>query len=124
MKTILLFFCLINTLSSFLVISINNPVYSVLFLILTFVNSSIITFLIGHEFLAYLLTIVYVGAIAILFLFIIMMLDIKTETSFFNPNYLFFPFGLVLFLFFLNQLYISYYPIQNLATLISFVNII
>lgn len=122
MKIILIVFCLINAIASFLVISVNNPVYSVLFLILAFINSSIITFLIGHEFLAYILTIVYVGAIAILFLFIIMMLDIKTETSFFNLNYLFFPFGLLLFLLFLNQLYIAYNPIENTNTLISSVN--
>jgi NADH-quinone oxidoreductase subunit J len=54
-----------------------NPVHSVLFLILTFFNSSAIVLLLNADFLALIFVIVYVGAIAVLFLFVVMMLNIK-----------------------------------------------
>ena len=54
-----------------------NPVYSVLFLILAFFNAAGLFVLIGAEFLAMILVIVYVGAVAVLFLFVVMMLDIN-----------------------------------------------
>jgi len=54
-----------------------NPVYSVLFLILAFFNSAALFVLIGAEFIAMILVIVYVGAVAVLFLFVVMMLDIN-----------------------------------------------
>ena len=59
-----------------LVVSSRNPVHSVLFLILAFFNASGLFVLIGAEFLAMILVIVYVGAVAVLFLFVVMMLDI------------------------------------------------
>jgi NADH-quinone oxidoreductase subunit J len=59
-----------------LVVSSRNPVHSVLFLILTFFNAAGLFVLIGAEFLAMILVIVYVGAVAVLFLFVVMMLDI------------------------------------------------
>jgi NADH:ubiquinone oxidoreductase subunit 6 (subunit J) len=59
-----------------LVVSARNPVHSVLFLILAFFNSAGLFILIGAEFLAMILIIVYVGAVAVLFLFVVMMLDI------------------------------------------------
>ncbi|MEC8094940.1 MAG: NADH-quinone oxidoreductase subunit J, partial [Pseudomonadota bacterium] len=62
--------------SAFMVISARNPVYSVLFLILTFFNSAGLFVLMGAEFLAMILVVVYVGAVAVLFLFVVMMLDI------------------------------------------------
>src|ERR1700709_2109937 len=62
--------------SAFMVISSKNPVHSVLFLILTFVNASALFMLLGAEFLAMILIVVYVGAVAVLFLFVIMMLDV------------------------------------------------
>jgi NADH-quinone oxidoreductase subunit J len=58
-----------------------NPVHSVLFLILTFFNSSAILLLLNADFLALIFVIVYVGAIAVLFLFVVMMLNIKSPTS-------------------------------------------
>jgi len=64
-------------ISSIMVISLSNAVHSVLFLILVFCNVSGLLLLLGAEFLAFLLLIVYVGAIAVLFLFVIMMLNIK-----------------------------------------------
>ncbi|MFT0861631.1 NADH-quinone oxidoreductase subunit J [Ancylobacter sp. G4_0304] len=62
--------------SAFMVIASRNPVHSVLFLILTFVNASGLFILIGAEFLAMILIVVYVGAVAVLFLFVVMMLDV------------------------------------------------
>jgi NADH-quinone oxidoreductase subunit J len=60
-----------------MVISARNPVHSVLFLILAFFNSAGLFVLIGAEFLAMVLVVVYVGAVAVLFLFVVMMLDIN-----------------------------------------------
>lgn len=62
--------------SAFMVIASRNPVHSVLFLILTFVNAAGLFVLIGAEFLAMILIVVYVGAVAVLFLFVVMMLDV------------------------------------------------
>ena len=59
-----------------LVVSSRNPVHSVLFLIVAFFNAAGLFILIGAEFLAMILVIVYVGAVAVLFLFVVMMLDI------------------------------------------------
>jgi len=62
--------------SAFMVIASKNPVHSVLFLILAFVNAAGLFLLIGAEFLAMLLIVVYVGAVSVLFLFVVMMLDV------------------------------------------------
>ena len=62
--------------SAFMVIAARNPVHSVLFLILAFVNASGLFVLLGAEFLAMILIVVYVGAVAVLFLFVVMMLDV------------------------------------------------
>tara|TARA_B100000676_G_scaffold240293_1_gene241175 strand:+ start:464 stop:1072 length:609 start_codon:yes stop_codon:yes gene_type:complete len=70
-------FSSVAVLSALMVISAKNPVHSVLFLILSFVNSSGLFVLLGAEFLAMILVVVYVGAVAVLFLFVVMMLDIN-----------------------------------------------
>jgi len=62
--------------AAFMVIASRNPVHSVLFLILAFFNSAGLFILLGAEFLAMILVVVYVGAVAVLFLFVVMMLDI------------------------------------------------
>ena len=62
--------------SAFMVIAAKNPVHSVLFLILAFVNAAGLFVLLGAEFLAMILVVVYVGAVAVLFLFVVMMLDV------------------------------------------------
>ncbi len=67
----------ITVFSGFMVISSKNPVHSVLFLILAFFNSAGLFVLLGAEFLAMILVVVYVGAVAVLFLFVVMMLDIN-----------------------------------------------
>lgn len=66
----------VTVLSGLMVISARNPVHSVLWLILAFVNAAGLFLVIGAEFLAMLLVIVYVGAVAVLFLFVVMMLDV------------------------------------------------
>jgi NADH-quinone oxidoreductase subunit J len=62
--------------SAFMVIAARNPVHSVLFLILAFVNAAGLFVMTGAEFLAMILVVVYVGAVAVLFLFVVMMLDV------------------------------------------------
>jgi len=62
--------------AAFMVIAARNPVHSVLFLILAFVNAAGLFVLMGAEFLAMILIVVYVGAVAVLFLFVVMMLDV------------------------------------------------
>src|ERR1700758_5040909 len=70
------FFSAILIASAVMVIAAKNPVHSVLFLILAFFNAAGLFILLGAEFLAMILVIVYVGAVAVLFLFVVMMLDI------------------------------------------------
>ncbi|MBO6784100.1 MAG: NADH-quinone oxidoreductase subunit J, partial [Alphaproteobacteria bacterium] len=70
-------FAFVAVASAVMVISARNPVHSVLFLILAFFNSAGLFVLVGAEFLAMILVVVYVGAVAVLFLFVVMMLDIN-----------------------------------------------
>ncbi len=77
MQTIFFYlFSAITIASGLMVISSRNPVHSVLFLILAFFNAAGLFVLLGAEFLAMLLVVVYVGAVAVLFLFVVMMLDV------------------------------------------------
>ncbi len=70
-------FASITVIAAVMVISSRNPVHSVLFLILAFFNSAGLFLLLGAEFLAMILVVVYVGAVAVLFMFVVMMLDIS-----------------------------------------------
>jgi NADH-quinone oxidoreductase subunit J len=70
-------FAAILLVSASMVVTARNPVHSVLFLILAFFNAAALFLLAGAEFLAMILVIVYVGAVAVLFLFVVMMLDIN-----------------------------------------------
>lgn len=89
--------------SAVMVIASRNPVHSVLFLILAFVNAAGLFILMGAEFLAMILVVVYVGAVAVLFLFVIMMLDVDfAELRQGFINYL--PFGMVIGAIFLAEL--------------------
>jgi NADH-quinone oxidoreductase subunit J len=69
-------FAAVTVASAVMVIASRNPVHSVLFLILAFVNAAGLFVLMGAEFLAMILIVVYVGAVAVLFLFVVMMLDV------------------------------------------------
>lgn len=72
-------FAAVSVASAFMVIASRNPVHSVLFLILAFFNSAGLFLLLGAEFLAMILIVVYVGAVLVLFLFVVMMLDINLD---------------------------------------------
>ena len=69
-------FAFVTIASAVMVISVRNPVHAVLFLILAFFNAAGLFVLLGAEFIAMILVIVYVGAVAVLFLFVVMMLDV------------------------------------------------
>jgi NADH-quinone oxidoreductase subunit J len=89
--------------SALMVIAARNPVHSVLFLILAFVNAAGLFVLMGAEFLAMILIVVYVGAVAVLFLFVVMMLDVDfAELRQGFLNYL--PFGALIGVVFLVEL--------------------
>jgi NADH-quinone oxidoreductase subunit J len=89
--------------SAFMVIAARNPVHSVLFLILAFVNAAGLFVMMGAEFLAMILIVVYVGAVAVLFLFVVMMLDVDfTELRPGFLNYL--PIGALIGVVFLVEL--------------------
>ncbi|RTL54511.1 MAG: NADH-quinone oxidoreductase subunit J [Bradyrhizobiaceae bacterium] len=89
--------------SAIMVVTSRNPVHSVLFLILAFVNAAGLFLLLGAEFLAMILIVVYVGAVAVLFLFVIMMLDVDfAELRQGFIEYL--PFGLLIGAVFLAEL--------------------
>ena len=81
MFTTILFYILaiVLVVASFRVITASSPVVAVLHLILAFVNAAFIWMLLGAEFLALLLVLVYVGAVMVLFLFVVMMIDVKME---------------------------------------------
>jgi NADH-quinone oxidoreductase subunit J len=80
-------FAFVTMASGAMVVVSRNPIYSVLFLILAFFNAAALFLLVGAEFIAMILVIVYVGAVAVLFLFVVMMLDInvaKLRAGFFE----------------------------------------
>lgn len=93
--------------SAIMVIAATNPIHSILFLILVFINVSGLLILLEVEFLAISLIIIYVGAIAVLFLFVVMMLNIKIVVS--NLSLLrYIPIGGVIALIFLLELFICF----------------
>ena len=97
LSTILIFSCLMVVFS-------RNAVYSVLFLVFAFLNASIIFLISNAEFLAMTLIIVYVGAVAVLFLFVVMMLNINSSKV--REGLLkYLPFGILLSLVFVGELY-------------------
>jgi NADH-quinone oxidoreductase subunit J len=88
-------------ISGFLVITASNPIHSVLNLVITFANASVLLLIMGIEFLSLLFIIVYVGAIAILFLFVVMMLNINiTELTGNAASYV--PIGFIIGIVFLS----------------------
>jgi NADH-quinone oxidoreductase subunit J len=99
-------FAVLTIASAVAVIFARNPVHSVLFLILAFFNAAGLMLLLGAEFIAMLMVIVYVGAVAVLFLFVVMMLDIDFSKlrSGFNRNL---PFGLVIALVLLGEVIVA-----------------
>ena len=108
MQSLHLFLTFFLIFSSFFVFISDNPVHSVLFLILAFCNASSILFIFNVDFLGVLFIIIYVGAIAVLFLFVVMMLNVKIyQNSISNIQYLFLAF------FFLNLIIQIYLNLQG-----------
>jgi len=97
---LLFFFKSMAILSAFFLLMSSNPVHSVLFLILVFCNSAGVLILLGAEFLALVFVVVYVGAIAVLFLFVCMMLNVKSEE--------------------LRHYFLSYFPVTALLGVVIF----
>ena len=99
-------FATLTIASAIAVIFARNPVHSVLWLILAFFNSAGLMLLVGAEFIAMLVVIVYVGAVAVLFLFVVMMLDIDFASlrSGFTRNL---PFGIIIALVLLAEIVIA-----------------
>ena len=99
-------FATITIASAVAVIFARNPVHSVLWLILAFFNAAGLMLLVGAEFIALLLVIVYVGAVAVLFLFVVMMLNIDFSTlrSGFTANL---PFGIIIALVLLAEMVLA-----------------
>jgi NADH-quinone oxidoreductase subunit J len=97
-------FATVLIVAALLVVSARNPVHSVLFLILAFFNAAALFVLLGAEFLAMVLIVVYVGAVAVLFLFVVMMLDIDfTELRQGFLNYA--PLGMAIAVVFFGELF-------------------
>lgn len=90
-------------ISSVLVVISQNAIFSVLFLVLSFLSSACLLFLLKCEFLSLMFILIYVGAIAILFLFVVMMLDLKTLNSK-KDSLKYLPFGLVIGTVFLTEI--------------------
>ena len=99
------FFSCVLLTSSLMIILSQNSIYSVLFLVLSFVSSSSILFLLECEYISLIFIIIYVGAIAVLFLFVVMMLDIKT-VHLAKDSLKYFPFGSFLGIVFLIEILI------------------
>jgi NADH:ubiquinone oxidoreductase subunit 6 (subunit J) len=92
--------------SAILVISAQNPVHSVFFLVLVFLTSSFLLFFLEIEFISLLFILVYVGAIAVLFLFVVMMLDIKITKS--ESNFFFLvPLGIFFGVIFFSEVFLT-----------------
>lgn len=110
-----------------MVILVKNPVHSVLFLMLVFCNASGLLILLGADFLALIFLMVYVGAIAVLFLFVVMMLNIKTiEWHEFLFRYL--PIGILLWFFLvfeihwvLNSNMVAFPDLSNIPNYINWI---
>ena len=109
MSIIFYLFAIIALASAISVISSRNPVHSVLSLILTFFAVAGLFVLLGAEFLAMLLMIVYVGALAVLFLFVVMMLNINF-TGLRSGVAQYFPFGIMIGLVIFVQLMLAFVP--------------
>jgi NADH-quinone oxidoreductase subunit J len=105
-------FATLTIASAIAVIFARNPVHSVLWLILSFFNAAGLMLLVGAEFIAMLVVIVYVGAVAVLFLFVVMMLDIDFASlrSGFTRNL---PFGLIIALVLLGEMILALFAAQS-----------
>ena len=112
-----LLFGWIAVLSALMVITEKNTIHSVFYLVMAFVNSSLILIIWGVDYLGLLLIIVYVGAIAILFLFVVMMINIKNE-EINRTKYV--PIGLIVAFVLMLEVYIQYPLTVQVNKVLSF----
>jgi NADH-quinone oxidoreductase subunit J len=103
-----LLFSFFLLLSALMVVVSKNSIYSVLFLVLSFISASSLLFLLESEFISLLFIIIYVGAIAVLFLFVVMMLDIKI-LNYSKDTLKYFPVGSFIGLIFLIEMFLGIY---------------
>lgn len=104
--------------SASMVIITRNPLYSVLFLVASFLSASMLLFLFENEFLALFFLVIYLGAIAILFLFVVMMLDIKYRDL--QMSRLYFPIGILIGATMLIEVYGAFSKVFSKNTNFSF----
>ena len=104
--------------SASMVIITRNPLYSVLFLVTSFLSASMLLFLFENEFLALFFLVIYLGAIAILFLFVVMMLDIKYRELQMSKFY--FPIGMLIGITMLIEVYGAFSKVFSKDTNFSF----
>ena len=97
------FFSNLLLFSALMVVVVQNSIYSVLFLVCSFISAASLLFILECEFIALLFIVIYVGAIAVLFLFVVMMLDIKTVNLTKN-TIKYFPFGSFISIIFLFEI--------------------
>jgi NADH-quinone oxidoreductase subunit J len=109
---LLLFFKIIIFISAMLVVCASNPVHSVLFLVLVFINTAFILMFLEADFMSLVLVVVYVGAIAVLFLFVCMMLSVRIEQESYSI-YAYLPVSVVFGLVLIIELCLSFYNIFN-----------
>lgn len=112
------FMCALLLISASFVIVSKNPLHSVLFLVASFLSASMLLFLFENEFLALFFLIIYLGAIAILFLFVVMMLDIKYREL--QMSRLYFPVGILIGVTVLTQIYGAFSKVFSKNTNHSF----
>lgn len=106
--------CALLLFSASMVIISKNPLHSVLFLVTSFLSSSILLFLFENEFLALFFLIIYLGAIAILFLFVVMMLDIKYRDL--QTSRLYLPMGVLIGATVLIETYVAFEKVFSVNT--------
>lgn len=130
MITFHFFLIFLQFLTALFIFFSNNPMHSILFMIFLFFESALVLALFNLDFFAFLFIIVYVGAVAVLFLFIVMLLEVKIENFnilyFFSLNF-FFNFLIINFFFnFFNSLFynLNFYPFNFNFFLINFVDIL
>ena len=110
--------CALLLISASMVIISRNPLYSVLFLVASFLSASMLLFLFENEFLALFFLVIYLGAIAILFLFVVMMLDIKYRDL--QTSRLYFPIGALIGVTMLIEIYGAFSKVFSKNTNFSF----
>ena len=110
--------CAVLLISASLVIISKNPLYSVLFLVASFLSASMLLFLFENEFLELFFLVIYLGAIAILFLFVVMMLDIKYRGL--QMSRLYFPVGILIGATVLIEVYGAFSKVFSKNTNLSF----